>query len=35
MVGVHVADEDFHLSIHAKASLDEISLHSFASVKEQ
>jgi hypothetical protein len=35
VVSVHVADENLHLSIHTKAGLDEISLHPFASIKEQ
>ena len=34
VVCMHVADEDLHLSVHAKACLNEIALHPFTGVKE-
>ena len=33
MVGVHVGDEYLHFSVHSKASLDVISLHSLSGVE--
>src|SRR5581483_2169754 len=35
VICMHMADEDFHFLVRAKACLDEVALHAFAGIKQQ